>query len=171
MTSNLVLSTEEFNVVGSRPIRHDGTDKVTGRAQYGADIQLPGLLYGRVLRSPHPHARIKSIDATRALALPGVKAVVTSAELPQPSGKVVDLGEGAMTNLKFLSNNCLASDKALYKGHAVAAVAASSSHVAEQALALIDVDYEVLPAVVDVLIDRGPSPDDWRADARRAGET
>jgi len=150
MTSNLVLSTEEFNVVGSRPIRHDGTDKVTGRAQYGADIQLPGLLYGRILRSPHAHARIKSIDATRALALPGVKAVVTSAELPQPSGKVVDLGEGAMTNLKFLSNNCLASDKALYKGHAVAAVAASSSHVAEQALALIDVDYEVLPAVVDV---------------------
>ncbi|MCH8350140.1 MAG: xanthine dehydrogenase family protein molybdopterin-binding subunit [Chloroflexi bacterium] len=150
MVSNLVLSTEEFNVVGSRPIRHDGTDKVTGRAQYGADINLPGLLYGRVLRSPHPHARIKSIDATRALALPGVKAVVTSAELPQPSGKVVDLGEGAMTNLKFLSNNCLAADKALYKGHAVAAVAASSPHVAEQALALIDVDYEVLPAVVDV---------------------
>ena len=151
MTSNIVLSTEEFNVVGTRPIRHDGTDKVTGRAQYGADIQLPGLLQGKVLRSPHPHARIKSIDASRALALPGVFAVVTSADLPQRSGKVIDLGEGAMTNPRFQSNNCLAGDKALYKGHAIAAVAATSIHLAEQAIALIDVEYEVLKPVVDVL--------------------
>ena len=151
MASNVVLSTENYNVVGTRPIRHDGTDKVTGRAQYSADIQLPGLLHAKILRSPHPHARIRSIDASRALALPGVKAVVTSAELPQPSGKVVDLGEGAMTNPQFLSNNCLAGDKVLYKGHAVAAVAATSAHIAEEALSLIDVDYEVLPAVVSVL--------------------
>ena len=151
MASNIVLSTEEFNVVGTRPIRHDGTDKVTGRAQYGADIQLPGLLHGKILRSPHPHARIKGIDATKALALPGVKAVVTSADLPQIGGRVVDLGEGAMTNPRFLSNNCMAVEKALYKGHAVAAVAATTSHIAEQALSLIDVDYEVLPPVVDVL--------------------
>ena len=95
MTSNVVLSTQDYNVVGTRPIRHDGTDKVTGRAQYSADINLPGLLHAKVLRSPHPHARIRSIDATRALALPGVKAVVTSAELPQPSGKVSDVGEGS----------------------------------------------------------------------------
>lgn len=151
MASNIVLATQEFDVVGKRPIRHDGADKVTGRAQYGADVRLPGLLHGKVLRSPHPHARIKSIDARRALALPGVKAVVTSADLPQPKGAVVDLGEGAMTNPKFLSNNCLAAGKVLYKGHAVAAVAASSLHIAEQAISLIDVDYEVLPAVVDVL--------------------
>ena len=151
MASNVVLSTENYNVVGTRPIRHDGTDKVTGRAQYSADIQPPGLLHAKILRSPHPHARIRSIDASRALALPGVKAVVTSAELPQPSGKVVDLGEGAMTNPQFLSNNCLAGDKVLYKGHAVAAVAATSAHIAEEALSLIDVDYEVLPAVVSVL--------------------
>jgi len=151
MASNIVLSTEEFNVVGTRPIRHDGTDKVTGRAQYGADIQLPGLLHGKILRSPHPHARIKGIDATKALALPGVKAVVTSADLPQIGGRVVDLGEGAMTNPRFLSNNCMAVEKALYKGHAVAAVAATTSHIAEQALSLIEVDYEVLPPVVDVL--------------------
>ena len=151
MASNLVLSTQEYKVVGTRPIRHDGTDKVTGRAQYGADIQLPGLLHGKILRSPHPHARIKSIDASRALALPGVKAVVTSADFSQPSGKVADLGEGAMVNLKFLSNNCLAAEKALYRGHSVAAVAATSAHVAEEALSLIDVDYEVLPPVINVL--------------------
>ena len=151
MASNVVLSTQAYNVVGTRPIRHDGPDKVTGRARYGADIQLSGLLHAKVLRSPHAHARIKSIDATRALALQGVKAVVTSLELLQPSGKVVDLEEGAMVNLKFLSNNCLAADKVFYRGHAVAAVAAVSPHVAEEALALIDVDFEVLPAVVDVL--------------------
>jgi len=79
MASNVVLSNQEYSVVGTRPIRHDGVDKVTGRAQYSADINLPGLLHGKVLRSPHAHARIKSIDATRALALPGVRAVVTSA--------------------------------------------------------------------------------------------
>ncbi len=151
MTSNIVLSTQEYDVVGTRPIRHDGTDKVTGRAQYGADIQLPGLLHAKILRSPHPHARILSIDASRALAMPGVKAVVTSADLPQPSGKMADLGEGAMSNPKFMSNNCLAADKVLYKGHAVAAVAATSPHIAEEALSLIDVKYQVLPPVMNVL--------------------
>ena len=114
MTSNIILSNQEFNVVGGRHIRHDGADKVTGRARYSADINLPGLLYAKILRSPHPHALIKSIDATRALALPGVKAVVTGAELPQPSGKLMDQGEGAMINPKFLSNNILATYKALY---------------------------------------------------------
>ena len=151
MASNIVLSTQEFNVVGGRPIRHDGTEKVTGRAQYSADIHLPGLLHGRILRSPHAHALIKGIDASRALALPGVKAVVTSADFSPSAGRIIDLGEGAMVNPKFLSNNCMAADKALYKGHAVAAVAATTSHIAEQALALIDVDYEVLPSVVDVV--------------------
>ncbi len=113
MTSNMVLSNQEFSVVGTRPIRHDGMDKVTGRAQYGADINLPGLLFGKILRSPHPHARIRSINTSRALALAGVHAVVTSEDLPLASGRVVDLGEGAMTNPKFLSNNCLAAEKAL----------------------------------------------------------
>ena len=76
---NMVLSTEDFKVVGTRPIRHDGPDKVMGRARYAADIHLPGMLHGRILRSPHAHARIRRIDPTRALALPGVKAVATSA--------------------------------------------------------------------------------------------
>ena len=156
---NMVLSTQDYNVVGTRPIRHDGTDKVTGRAIYGADIHMPGLLHGKVLRSPHAHARIKSIDASRALAIPGVKAVVTSADLVQSSTKVVDLGEGVIANLGFLSNNCMAGKKVLYKGHAVAAVAATSPHIAEEALELIDVDYEVLPAVLnayDAMKDDAP---------------
>ena len=151
MASNVVLSNEEFNVVGSRPIRDDGNDKVHGRARYSADMTLPRLLHGKILRSPHAHARIKAIDPTRALALSGVKAVVTSADFAQPSGKVADLGEGAMANPKWISNNCMAAEKALYKGHAVAAVAATSLQVAEEALALIDVDYEVLPAVTDII--------------------
>ena len=150
MASNVVLSTQEFNVVGTRPIRHDGADKVTGRARYGADIHLPGLLYGKVLRSPHPHARIKSIDTSRALALDGVRAVATGAELPEISGLAVDVPEGSHLNMRFVSNNCLAKDKVLYKGHAVAAVAATSAHIAQQALGLIDVEYEVLPWVIDV---------------------
>ena len=145
--TNKVLSTTEYNVVGTRPIRHDGTDKVTGRAQYGADINPPGLLHGKILRSPHAHARIRSIDTSRALDLPGVKAVVTSADLPELSGVLADAGEGAMENIAFVSHNCLARHKVLYKGHAVAAVAATSPHVAEEALSLINVDYEVLPAV------------------------
>ena len=151
MASNVVLSNEEFNVVGKRPIRHDGNDKVTGRARYSADMTLPRLLHGKILRSPHAHARIKAIDPTRALALSGVKAVVTSADFAQPSGKVADLGEGAMANPKWISNNCMAAEKALYKGHAVAAVAATSLQIAEEALALIDVDYEVLTAVTDII--------------------
>ena len=150
MASNIVLSNQEFNVVGTRPIRHDGVDKVTGKARYSADMYLPDMLHGKILRSPHAHARIKSIDASRALATPGVKAVVTSEDFPQPTGKLIDIGEGAMANPKWISNNLMASGKALYKGHAVAAVAAASIHLAEHALSLIDVDYEVLPSVVQV---------------------
>ena len=80
---NIVLSSGEYNVIGSRPIRHDGADKVTGRAQYGVDVSLPGMLHGRILRSPHAHARIKSIDTSKAEAAPGVYAVVTSADWDQ----------------------------------------------------------------------------------------
>ena len=146
---NIVLSNQEYNVVGTRPVRPDGADKVTGKAHYSADINLPGLLYGKVLRSPHAHARIKSIDTSRAAAHPGVRAVVTAADIQQPSGRASELAEGAMVNYKFLSNNVLADGKALYKGHALAAVAAASAHAAEEALKLIAVDYEILPPVMD----------------------
>ena len=154
--ANVVLSNEEFNVVGTRPIRQDGPEKVTGRARYGADVSLPGLLHARVLRSPHAHARIKSIDTGKAAAMEGVRGVVTSADLPQPQGRISDQTEASMVNPKFLSNNCLAADKALYKGHAVAAVAATSAHIAEKALDLIEVEYEVLDSVTDVLESMQP---------------
>ena len=144
---NMVLATKTYDVVGTRPIRHDGADKVTGRALYGADFDTAGLLHGKVLRSHHAHARIKSIDTSKAEALPGVQAVVTAKDLPVVGDAIVDLGEGA-TSLKWLRDNVLASNKALYKGHAVAAVAAVSPHVAEEAAGLIEVDYEVLPSVM-----------------------
>ena len=143
--SNVVLSNTDYKVIGTRPIRHDGADKVTGRAQYGADFQMSGLLHGKVLRSPHAHARIKSIDTSKAEALPGVKAVVTSKDLPV--SQMTDPDQG----MRFSSGNILALDKALYKGHAVAAVAATSPHIAETALDLIEVEYEVLPSVITVL--------------------
>ncbi|MEA2642172.1 MAG: xanthine dehydrogenase molybdenum-binding subunit [Chloroflexota bacterium] len=145
--ANAVLSEVEYSVVGTRPIRHDGVDKVTGRAVYGADVRLTGMLYGRVLRSPHAHARIVRIDASRAEALPGVKAIVTGRDFPQAGGggdEDEDTG-----NIGFLRANMLANTKALYQGHPVAAVAATSARIAEEALKLIDVAYEVLPPVVD----------------------
>ena len=145
MTSNIVLSEVEYNVVGKRHVRPDGVDKVTGRAQYGADVQLTGLLQAKVLRSPHAHARIKSIDTSAAEACPGVHAVITAADLPFTSLTREELG-GDYQRLKFASNHVLASDKVLFRGHPVAAVAAESMHVAEEALKLISVDYEVLPA-------------------------
>ena len=140
---------ENYAVIGKNPLRHDGTDKVTGRALYGADIRLPGMLYGAMLRSPHAHARILSIDTTRAEAYPGVRAVVTANDLPDVESKVADLGEGTI-DLRHQSNNILATDKVLYFGHAIAAVAAVNVHAAEEAAALIEVEYEVLPPVMDV---------------------
>jgi CO/xanthine dehydrogenase Mo-binding subunit len=144
-----IVEKEQFKVVGTRPIRPDGVDKVTGRANFGADMTMPGMLWGKIKRSPHAHARIVAINVDKALALPGVKAVTTRADFPDiPPDKRV-LG-AAPANLWDLSRNCMAKGKALYEGHAVAAVAAISPAIAEQALDLIEVEYEVLPHVMDV---------------------
>ena len=139
----------ELKVVGTRPIRPDGVDKVTGRANFGADMKMAGMLHGRVKRSPHPHARILKIDTSNALALPGVRAVVTAADFPEIPSEEAFVGEGPM-NFRDLSRNVMARDKALYEGHAVAAVAATSPIVAAEAVDLIEVEYEVLPYVIDV---------------------
>ena len=139
----------EYQVVGTRPVRPDGVDKVTGRARYGADISLPGMLWGRVKRSPHAHARILSIDTSKAEALPGVHCVVTHADLPGATDELVDLGE-TVTPYKWTLENVFASEKVLYQGHAVAAVAAADPHIAEDALDLIEVEYEQLPPVLSV---------------------
>ncbi len=156
---NIVLSNQEFDVIGTRPIRPDGLDKVTGRARYSADIHLSGMLHGKLLRSPHAHARIRSIDCSKALELPGVKAVITADDMPEVSAEFTDQAEGAMVNYGFYGRNVIAREKALYKGHVVAAVAATDPSVAEQSLDLIEVDYEILQPVLnaeDAMKDDAP---------------
>ena len=140
----------DYTVIGTRPPRIDAADKATGRARFGPDTDLPRLLHGKMLRSPHAHARILSIDTRRAKAYPGVYAVVTAKDLPAAAYLAAEAGEGD-TGLQHRCDNTLASDKVLYVGHPIAAVAASDPHTAEQAARLIDVEYELLPAVMDVL--------------------
>jgi CO/xanthine dehydrogenase Mo-binding subunit len=142
MPLDTALLDKQFKVIGSRVRRPDGIDKVTGRAKYGADAFAPGQLIGLVLRSPHAHARIKKIDTSKAEKLAGVKAIVTSADLPDHTG-----GDRGMRDIL---ENCLARKKVLYDGHAVAAVAAIDMHTAREALKLIKVDYEILPHVTEV---------------------
>ncbi len=142
MSFDATFQNKRFNSVGTRPLRPDGIDKVTGRARYGADFNMPGQLVARVLRSPHAHARIKGIDTSKAEAVKGVKAIVTAADMP-------DLTDGDEALFAIL-DNCMAREKAMYDGHAVAAVAAIDENAAKAALKLIEVDYEVLPHVVDV---------------------
>jgi CO/xanthine dehydrogenase Mo-binding subunit len=165
--STLQGSGQAYKVIGTRPIRHDGTDKVTGRAKYANDTNLSNMLYGRILRSPHAHARIRAIDTSAAEAHPGVYAVVTSKDMAEVEDRIEEMGEDSV-NLRYLANNILAGDKVLYHGHPVAAVAAVSAHVAEEALALIKVDYEVLPPVMDVRYAMQPDApillDDLRTD-------
>ena len=136
-----------YRVLGTRPIRHDGLEKVTGAAKYGADTRLPGMLYGKILRSPHAHARIRSIDTGKAEALPGVAAVTTSRDFPLIDAHPIDFAQ-MLGNARLVAEHVMARDKALFKGHAVAAVAAVNAHIAEQAARLIEVDYEVLPTVL-----------------------
>ena len=140
---------QAFKWVGTRPVRPDGVPKVTGAAKFGADYHLPGMLYAKVLRSPHAHARIRSIDTSRAEALPGVKAVMTGSDLPDHPFAYVGPDRLAV-NFWHVTRNIMAREKVLYEGHAVAAVAAISMSIANRALALIEVDYEALPHVIDV---------------------
>jgi CO/xanthine dehydrogenase Mo-binding subunit len=137
-----------YKWVGTRPVRHDGVDKVTGRARFAADLNLPAMLHGHVLRSPHAHARIVSIDTAAAEAMPGVKAVITGADFPP-------MGRG--TGDRYEPPNVIARDKVFYEGHPVAAVAATTRRQAEAAAAAIRVDYEILPHVLTV--DEAMAPD------------
>ena len=129
-----------FKYIGTRPNRPDGLDKVTGRAKYGADFNVPNMLHAAVLRSPHAHARIIKIDTSKAEALSGVKAFVTRADFPT----------GLNGENFYLQENTIAGDRVLYDGHAVAAIAATSALVAKDAIKLIEVEYEILPHVTDV---------------------
>ena len=150
-------ASREYKVIGSRPIRHDGVDKVTGRAVYGIDTHMQGMLQGQVLRSPHAHARIRSIDVSAARDLDGVHAVMTAADLPDPGMGEAEANESGMQSKRYKSASLMARDKVLFEGHPVAAVAATNRHVAEEALDRIRVDYELLPPVLDVIEAMSPS--------------
>ena len=139
----------DYKVVGKNPIRHDGLDKVTGRAVYGADIKVPGLIWGDVIRSPHAHARIKSIDTSAAAAMDGVFAVLTHADFPTADERDIEAGEDTV-NLRRDQSNIMADGKVHYKGHVVAAVAAVDRNTAEEAASRIKVEYDVLTNVSDV---------------------
>ncbi|MBL4721480.1 MAG: molybdopterin-dependent oxidoreductase, partial [Alphaproteobacteria bacterium] len=147
---------KEFKWIGTRTIRPDGVDKVTGHATFGADFTLPGMLTGKILRSPHAHARIVSIDTAKAEAVPGVKSVVTSADFPEITRENAIKGESP-PNFHDLSKNVMARGKVFYDGHPVAAIAATTTAAADAAIALIEVEYEILPHVIDV--DEAMKPD------------
>ena len=148
--------------IGQRTLRPDGIEKVTGSAQYAADFSMPGMVWGKVLRSPHAHAVIKKIDTSKAEKLKGVLAVMTGDDLPLLPLDV-PLPNGP-NDIRWIARGCMAREKVLYTGHPVAAVAAASQSVAMAALKLIEVDYDVLPHVIDV--DEAMAPDapilhDW----------
>ena len=133
------MNAPSFNYIGKPQLRIDGVAKVTGEAQYTDDIHLPGTLVGKMLRSPHAHARIISIDVSKAEALPGVKSIVLGKEAPILFG-ILPRAE---------DENALAIDKVRYVGEPVAGVAAVDERTALEALKLIEVEYEILPAILD----------------------
>src|SRR5581483_8043700 len=132
-------------IVGRGVARLDGPDKVLGRAVYGVDVDLPGMLVGKILRSPLPHARIRGIDVSRARRVPGVRAVLTGADTPG-----IPYGFFKHQDPRFADKRPLETEKVRFVGDEVAAVAAADEDAALEALALIDVDYEELPPVFDV---------------------
>jgi xanthine dehydrogenase molybdenum-binding subunit len=140
---------QEFKVVGTRPIRHDGIDKVLGRAIYGSDVRLAGMIYGAVLRSPYAHAKITKIDTSKAEAMPGVFAVMSGKDMPLVASGALDLGE-TVDDTAFTSDRVMAHDKVVFKGHPVAAVAAIDQNTGLEALKLIEVEYEVLKPVISL---------------------
>ena len=136
-----------YKVIGTRPVRHDGVDKVTGRAVYGADVKVPGLIWGEVLRSTEVHAKIKSIDTSAAEKFPGVIAVMTHDDLATPGRDTTRNGLNDVDREFF---NIMAKDKVMYKGHVIAAVAAIDRNTAQEAVRKIKVEYEKLQPVTNV---------------------
>ncbi len=144
---------EEYKWVGHRPVRPDGADKVTGRARFAADYNLPGQLWATVKRSPHPHANILKIDTSRAEAVKGVHAIITGKDFRGYDPEA----EKLPTMLRYTIQNVMAHHKVLYEGHPVAAVAATDMKTARIAADLIEIEYEILPHVIDV--DDAMKPD------------
>ena len=159
-TDKVLAEPAQYRVVGTRAPRLDGLEKVTGAARFGADIHITGMLHGKMLTSPHAHARILSIDTRDAEATPGVKAVITAKDFPIfEQQQAIDFIAEQFRGARIMAEHFMARDKVLYRGHPVAAIAATSPHIAEEAAKLIHVDYEVLPAVLtieDALKDDAP---------------
>jgi len=147
--STSIKKEKPYRIIGTTPIRHDGYEKVTGKAKYGADTDLPGMIYGKILRSPHAHANIVSINTKKAEAIAGVKAIVTAKDFPLLMNSDLDFSQ-VQRNPRMIAENTLAKDKVLYIGHAIAAVAANNPAIAEEAIKLIEVEYEILPAVINL---------------------
>ena len=150
----------QYKVIGTRAPRLDGLDKVTGSAKFGSDISLPGMLHGKMLTSPHAHARILSINTAKAESIPGVKAVITASDFPIfETQKDIDFFAEQFRGARIMAEHFMAREKVLYVGHPIAAVAAVDPHVAEESAKLIEVEYEILPAVLtieDALKDGAP---------------
>ena len=127
-----------YSVVGKPVTRQEGPDKVSGTFLYSADVTLPGMIWGKVLRSPYPHAKIIKIDASKALGMPGVRAVITGQDTA-----------GMRIGRSVRDVPLLAADVVRFVGEKVAAVAADDPDAAEEALLMIEVEYEPLPAVFD----------------------
>ena len=144
-----------LTIVGRPHVRVEGVEKVTGRARYAYDVRLPGQLYARVLRSPLPHARVLRVDTSRAEALPGVRSVLSSANAPE---------------IEWYTNSLLFDRTVRFVGDEVAAVAADSEAIAEDALRLIDVEYEPLPFVLDIAATQRPDAPKLHAEGNLAGE-
>ena len=136
-----------YRVVGSSPAHHDFVEKVKGSLHYAADWRLPGMLYGRIVRSQLPSARITGIDVGQARALPGVAAVLTAADVP--SNKIVEMASGGLAELE-VTMPVLAAERVRYLGEPVAVVAAATQQIADEAADLVSIDYEELPGVFDV---------------------
>ena len=147
--STSIKKEKPYRIIGTTPIRHDGYEKVTGKAKYGADTDLPGMIYGKILRSPHAHANIVSINTKKAEAIAGVKAIVTAKDFPLLMNSDLDFSQ-VQRNPRMIAENTLAKDKVFYIGHAIAAVAANNPAIAEEAIKLIEVEYEILPAVINL---------------------
>tara|TARA_Y100000991_G_scaffold80197_1_gene60445 strand:- start:61 stop:2310 length:2250 start_codon:yes stop_codon:yes gene_type:complete len=166
------IALEKNNWIGQRTPRPDGIEKVTGSAQYSADFTMPGMVWGKVLRSPHAHALIKKIDTSKAEKLNGVLSVMTGDDFPLLPLDV-PLPQGP-NDIRWIARGCMAREKILYTGHPIAAVAATSQSIATAALELIEVDYEILPHVIDVdeaMAPGAPVLHDWLETAGIDGAT
>src|SRR5438477_11630948 len=155
-------------LIGQNYVTPDLVAKVTGQAKYAEDFRADGMLFAKLLLSPYPHARVRRIDASKALAMPGVKGILTADELPAPADVVTDLGQRIAANTK--GEKALASEP-VYQGEPVLAVAAIDELTASNAIELVEIDWEQLPIVVDPRVSLRPGGPKPRREGNTRGRT